>query len=199
MLGVKLIRTVTPHYAARMRLGRSMPGRAQSERVCRPVRSGRILLFAVFWLVAAAAGLIPRVVHAKRESVFNVPATVSGPQLVKLNARRKVLFRQMMKEPTDMKAALQYAKLSTKVGDLEAAISTLDRLVIFAPTLPRLKLDLGALYFRLGSFRQAELEFQRVLNSKARASEALKRKARRYLVAARRSASGKRILSVSKK
>lgn len=56
-----------------------------------------------------------------------------------------------MANPGDLDVAFQYARLSAEAGDLEGAIATLERMLIFAPGLPRLQLELGVLYFRLGS------------------------------------------------
>ena len=46
-----------------------------------------------------------------------------------------------------------YADVSAKLGDNEAAVSALERMLLFNPNLPRVQLELGALYFRMGSVR----------------------------------------------
>lgn len=186
MIWLRLVRTVAVQDRAYMRPRSSMPSCDQHERVYGSVAMGRMALLAACLLLAAGVGSIPRIAYAIGDTVSNVPAEVTGKQLVKVEARRKTVFRQMLKHPTNMKVALQYAELSTEVGDLEGAISTLDRLVLFAPTLPRLKFDLGSLYFRLGSFQQAKIEFQLLVNSNARISNSLKRKAHQYLVTIQR-------------
>ncbi len=61
----------------------------------------------------------------------------------------------MLQQPDNLDVAFEYAALSAQVGDLEGAISTLERMLIFAPGLPRLQLELGVLYFRLGSMETA--------------------------------------------
>lgn len=58
----------------------------------------------------------------------------------------------MLANPADLDVAFEYATLSAQAGDLEAAVSTLERMLIFAPGQPRLQLELGALYYRLGAF-----------------------------------------------
>ena len=68
-----------------------------------------------------------------------------------IEARRKVLLAQMMADPSDLDVAFEYAALSSQAGDLEGAIATLERMLIFAPGLPRLQLELGVLYYRLGA------------------------------------------------
>lgn len=77
-------------------------------------------------------------------------------------ARRQQLFQQMLGDPSNLELAFQYAALSEQVGDLEAAISTLERMLVFAPGLPRLQFELGVLYYRLGSWSTARSYFTTV-------------------------------------
>src|SRR5687768_2070429 len=51
-------------------------------------------------------------------------------------ARRQALFQRMLTDPSNLDYAFEYAALSEQVGDLEAAISTLERMLVFAPGLP---------------------------------------------------------------
>jgi tetratricopeptide (TPR) repeat protein len=90
----------------------------------------------------------------------NVPAQVAGAQLAGAEAQRQALFQQMLKHPADVQLALQYAALSSQVGDLEGAISTLERLLIFAPKVARLNFELGVLYQRLGAYDLATTYLQ---------------------------------------
>jgi Flp pilus assembly protein TadD len=66
--------------------------------------------------------------------------------------RRQDLLRLMLQDPSNLDVAVEYASLSSQVGDYEAAVSTLERMLIFAPNTPRLQLELGILYYRLGSY-----------------------------------------------
>ena len=66
----------------------------------------------------------------------------------------------MLARPDDLDAAFEYAALSVQVGDLEAAVATLERMLIFAPGLPRLQLELGVLYFRLAAYETARSYFE---------------------------------------
>jgi Flp pilus assembly protein TadD len=63
-----------------------------------------------------------------------------------LLARQTVLLAKMLERPADLDIAFEYATVSVMVGDYEAAISTFERMLIFAPHLPRVKLELGVLY-----------------------------------------------------
>jgi Flp pilus assembly protein TadD len=70
-----------------------------------------------------------------------------------IEARRQALLHQMLQNPGNLDIAFEYAELSTQVGDYEAAVSTLERMLIYAPGTPRLELELGILYYRLGQLR----------------------------------------------
>ena len=89
-----------------------------------------------------------------------VAPQATGSKAQQVQARREVLFKAMLQKPDDLDAAFEYAALSAQVGDLEAAISTLERMLIFAPGLPRLQLELGVLYYRLAAFETARGYFE---------------------------------------
>jgi hypothetical protein len=69
----------------------------------------------------------------------------------------------MLQDPSNLDVAFEYASLSSQVGDYEAAISTLERMLIFAPNTPRLQLELGILYYKLGSYEVARSYFAQVV------------------------------------
>ncbi|MEM6460529.1 MAG: tetratricopeptide repeat protein [Pseudomonadota bacterium] len=106
------------------------------------------------------------IVSAYAQTSANVPVKKTGRSSVSPDAeaeiqqRRLVLFRRMLEDPDDLDTAFEYATLSVQVGDLEAAISTLERMLIFAPGLPRLQLELGLLYYRLEAFKTAQTYFE---------------------------------------
>jgi tetratricopeptide (TPR) repeat protein len=64
-------------------------------------------------------------------------------------------FDAMQRDPGNSDKALVYAEAAIKVGDLEGAIGALERLLIFNPDLPKLQLEVGVLYYRLGSYALA--------------------------------------------
>ncbi len=70
-------------------------------------------------------------------------------------SQRELLFQRMLERPDDLDVAFAYAALSIQLGDVEAAISTLERMLIYAPGLPRLQLELGLLYYRVRAFHNA--------------------------------------------
>jgi tetratricopeptide (TPR) repeat protein len=80
-----------------------------------------------------------------------------------IEARRQALLQLMLQDPSNLDVAFEYAALSSQVGDYEAAVSTLERMLIFAPNTPRLQLELGILYYRLGSYEVSRSYFAQVV------------------------------------
>ncbi len=76
-----------------------------------------------------------------------VPQTKS-----ELEAEYNRTFEQMLKNPADLDTTFHFAELATELGNYEAAISALERMLLFNPELPRVRFELGVLYFRLGSY-----------------------------------------------
>jgi hypothetical protein len=77
---------------------------------------------------------------------------VSGSEKTRLEAQKEALFQQMLRNPANLDVTFAYADVSARLGDYEAAVSALDRMLLFNPDLPRVQLELGALYFRMGSY-----------------------------------------------
>ncbi len=67
----------------------------------------------------------------------------------------EALFAQMYRNPSDLDVSFRFAHEAVQRGDYEAAIGALERMLFFNPDLPRVKLELGVLYFKLGSFEIA--------------------------------------------
>ena len=66
------------------------------------------------------------------------------------------LFQQMYKNPANLDVSFRFAEQAVARGDYEAAIGALERMLFFNPNLPRVKLELGVLYFKLGSYDLAK-------------------------------------------
>jgi len=81
-----------------------------------------------------------------------------------LRQQQAVLFEKVRAEPQNLDAMFAYAGVSARLEDYEAAISTLERMLIFNKNLPRVRLELGVLYFRIGAYSVAERYFQSVSN-----------------------------------
>ncbi|MBE7198969.1 MAG: hypothetical protein INR70_14370 [Parafilimonas terrae] len=67
-----------------------------------------------------------------------------------------LLFQRVLREPANLDLSFAYARTASDRGDLEAAIGALERMVFYNPNLPRVKLELGVLYYRLGSYEMAK-------------------------------------------
>jgi len=89
--------------------------------------------------------------------------TASTADRSALEARKQALFARMLGNPNDLDATFAYADAAARLGDNEAAIGALERMLLFNPNLPRVELELGALYFRLGSFETARSYFEKGL------------------------------------
>jgi hypothetical protein len=88
---------------------------------------------------------------------------LSAADRATLLARKDTLFQQMLREPSNLDIAFAYADVSAKLGDNEAAVSALERMLLFNPDLARVQLELGALYFRMGSYEIARTYFEKAL------------------------------------
>lgn len=121
---------------------------------------------AVFLCAVAAlsAGGVSHSALAQSRDVNVMPRT-GDATLEQVQERRRQLFPRMMADPANLDIAFEYAALSSRAGDLEGAVSTLERMLIYAPDVPRLRLELGVLYFRLGSYELARSNFDRALDA----------------------------------
>ena len=76
----------------------------------------------------------------------------AGQEAGSLAAQKEALFQQMLRNPANLDVTFAYAEVSARLGDYEAAVSALERMLLFNPDLPRVQVELGALYFRMGSY-----------------------------------------------
>tara|TARA_B100000927_G_scaffold252508_1_gene217838 strand:- start:874 stop:2214 length:1341 start_codon:yes stop_codon:yes gene_type:complete len=87
----------------------------------------------------------------------NVPPSISDPEELRATQiERQRVFDSIIDDPTNLENLFNYANLSILVGDLEAAIGVFEQMLIYKPDLPRIKLELGVLYFRLGAYASAK-------------------------------------------
>ena len=71
----------------------------------------------------------------------------------------------MFRDPADLDVTFRFAEVSALLGNFESAVSALERMLLFNPDLPRVRLELGVLYFRLGSYALARTYLTRALES----------------------------------
>jgi tetratricopeptide (TPR) repeat protein len=72
-------------------------------------------------------------------------------------------FRQVLQNPGDTGANVSYAQKLVDAGDYEKAIASLERILITDPSQTQVRVEIGALYFRLGSYETARVYFRRAL------------------------------------
>jgi len=89
-------------------------------------------------------------------------------------------FNDMLKRPADLQVLFRFATTATRAGDYEGAISALERMLLVNPDLPRVRLELAVLYYRLGSFEIARSYLEMVLATPNLAPE-VKARAEQYL------------------
>ena len=88
----------------------------------------------------------------------NVAPALSDPKLIEqTDLEREKIFASLIDDPTNLDLLFKYANLSILLGDLEAAISVFEQMLIYEPDLPRIRLELGVLYFRLNAYPSAKL------------------------------------------
>ena len=73
----------------------------------------------------------------------------------------------MLRNPADLDVLFKFATVATQTGDLEGAISALERMLLINANLPRVRLELGVLYYRLGSFEIAREYLETALKAQS--------------------------------
>lgn len=94
-------------------------------------------------------------------------ATGQGAGSGDLQQRYDAAFQEMVRKPADLDTLFTFATLASQNGDLEGAISALERMLLINPDLPRVRLELGVLYYRLGSYEVARTYLETALQSSA--------------------------------
>lgn len=107
-------------------------------------------------------------------------AQVSATEEAALRVEQSQQFAAMFEAPDDVGLMFQYAVTSIRLQDFEAAITTLERILIYNPNLPRVKVELGASYFRIGSYPVAKFYFDEVINDDT-ADPAMKERVQTFL------------------
>ncbi|MEL6478328.1 MAG: hypothetical protein AAFR17_13450 [Pseudomonadota bacterium] len=79
-------------------------------------------------------------------------------------ARQNALFEELRTRPDDLDLMAEYARVSIQLEDYEAAISTLERMLIYRQDLPQVRRELGVAYFNIGSYEAARLYLTQVLS-----------------------------------
>lgn len=75
-------------------------------------------------------------------------------------------YQEVLKDPGNLDKSFRFTQLAIERGDYEAAVSALERMLITNPNLPRVRLELGVLYFRLGSYALAKSYLESAVKGK---------------------------------
>ena len=97
-----------------------------------------------------------------------------------LRAKYDQAFAESLDKPADPDVLVHFAEVAVEFGDIEGAISALERLLLIDAEQPEVKLELGVLYYRLGSTEVARTYLQDVSSSKESTNE-IKERANTFL------------------
>ena len=97
-----------------------------------------------------------------------------------LRAKYDQAFAESLEKPADPDVLVHFAEVAVEFGDIEGAISALERLLLIDAEQPEVKLELGVLYYRLGSTEVARTYLQDVSSSKEATNE-IKERANTFL------------------
>jgi tetratricopeptide (TPR) repeat protein len=96
--------------------------------------------------------------------------SMKGPS-PELRAAYDEAFKLSMQNPSDPPTLAKFAELAIQVGDIEGAISALERLLLIDGDQADVKLELGVLYYRLGSLEAARMYLESARSSKRASAE----------------------------
>lgn len=111
-------------------------------------------------LLAVLAGLAGY--GAEHATLAQTTAQPSGGDLER---QYDAAFQEMLQQPANLDVLFKFATLASQTGDLEGAVSALERMLLINPDLPRVRLELGVLYYRLGSFEVARTYLEAALKA----------------------------------
>ena len=89
-------------------------------------------------------------------------------------------FNKMLEDPSNIDVTMEYANIAIQMEDYESAIPALERILLFNPELPRIKQELGVLYYKLNSFEMAKSYLKDAISTEGAPKEVVD-KANKYL------------------
>jgi tetratricopeptide (TPR) repeat protein len=98
--------------------------------------------------LTALAGALFLAMADPRVARAQTPAKASPD----LQSQYDAAFEEMLRQPANLDVLFKFATVASQTGDLEGAISALERMLLIENNLPRVRLELGVLYYRLGSY-----------------------------------------------
>src|SRR5689334_913931 len=100
-----------------------------------PVGITRNIAAIVDSVSRAIAGVALCVVVAASFATAAIAEPLSGPERSNLEAQKAQLFQQMLSNPANLDVTFAYAKVAAQLGDNEAAVAALERMLLFNPDL----------------------------------------------------------------
>jgi tetratricopeptide (TPR) repeat protein len=94
-----------------------------------------------------------------------VPVSASPTARNDLDRQYDEAFQEMLRQPANLDVLFRFASVASQTGDLEGAISALERMLLINANLPRVRLELGVLYYRLASYEVARSYLEGALKS----------------------------------
>jgi tetratricopeptide (TPR) repeat protein len=152
----------------------------------------------MLWCGPLAAQMAPPAQLALPDTPIAAPALQPAPQPPAISQTEAALpttqpteamradydaaFQETLQKPSDPAVLVKFAGASVQVGDIEGAISALERLLLIDGEQADVKLELGVLYYRLGSTEAARSYLEASIAS-PEASTATKERAQTFLTA----------------
>lgn len=108
--------------------------------------------------------ILPQVVAVLMGLVFCGSAAAQTDAAAQLERQSDEAFRRVLQQPQDLGLWSAYGRLLVQAGNYEGGIAALERLLLNPDTGPELRVEVAALYFRLGSYAMAESLLRVALN-----------------------------------
>lgn len=118
--------------------------------------------------VALAAAVFSTVlavhVRAQAQSAAASAAAAADPEY-------QALFNRMFADPQNMEVTFEFAEVATRLGDYEAAIGALERVLYYNPDLAEVKVELARLYLHIGGNQVAQSYIEQAMATPGAAPE----------------------------
>ena len=138
-------------------------------------------------LLAVAVAIAMTTLPAFAQATPPIAAPQAGAPASKLDekslaqrAAYDAAFQETLDKPSDPAVLVKFAKIAVTLGDVEGAISALERLLLVEGDQPEVKLELGVLYYRLGAGDVARAYLEQARDSEL-ATDDVRQRANTYL------------------
>ena len=109
-----------------------------------------VVLVLAFDTLCAAA-LAQAATSPALDGGISAGANPDAPDRAALEATLKSLFAATLRDPANLDLTLRYAAVAARLGNFEAGATALERILFFNPESAEARLELGVLYYRMGS------------------------------------------------